>query len=95
MVLGLSLAGGSPDIHSWLHGSDHTPESDQAQSALAQPEDHLCAVVLFAAGVEYGAANVFTAPPLAVAPSPPARYSELFLAIPRYLLQPERGPPAV
>jgi len=82
LVFALGVFVASPALHAQLH---HAPSSSL---------DDGCAIVLFANGVSV---------PLAVnAPPPPSvewreqayvRSTEVFLDSPRYLLQPERGPP--
>ena len=81
LVFALGLLSASPELHSLLHDTDG---------------DDGCAVVLFANGV--------SAPLGAIAVTPPAPEwveqagvvaPEIFLTAPRYLRQPERGPPAV
>lgn len=82
VVLVLVAGAASPRLHRWLHLGD-TPHNDDQ-----------CAVVLFAAGIAPGvAASCVVAPPVmhpAVRePSP----EWVFVAQPRYLRCPERGPP--
>jgi hypothetical protein len=81
LVLALAVFAASPDLHGWLHVDNGAGDDE-------------CAVALFAGGV--------SAPPAAVAVSLSATewkvptyqsVDELFLASPRYLQQPERGPP--
>jgi len=82
LIFALGLFAASPALHEHLHDGVDATDQDQ------------CAVVLFASGVSV---------PLAVsAPLPPAvdwralssvPATELLLDSPRYLLQPERGPP--
>lgn len=82
LIFALGLFAASPILHQHLHhGADSAPDDG-------------CAIVLFAAGVSV---------PLAVtAPRPPPEVGqerrsavtiEVLLDSPRYLLQPERGPP--
>jgi hypothetical protein len=82
LVLALGVFAASPELHQWLHGHDGLTKDDS------------CAVVLFASGA--------SAPAAAIAvPLPPTEWqawshpsvTEIFLASPRYLHQPERGPP--
>lgn len=84
LVFALTVFAASPVAHDRLHDHDHP----------AQAEDR-CAVVLFADGV------VPMLDPLAVTPPAPiardfvaATAADIFLVSPRYLRQPERGPPA-
>jgi hypothetical protein len=82
LIFALGLFAVSPALHAQLHHKGDASSDDG------------CAVVLFAGGVSM---------PLAVnaAPPPSAEWSEqayvssteIFLDSPRYLLQPERGPP--
>lgn len=86
LVLALGMFAASPVLHDWLHGAD----------ADAAANDHGCAVVLFASGVSVPLGTIAIAPPSAEWREwvrPVAR--EIFLASPRYLRQPERGPPLV
>ena len=87
LVLALTIFAASPVAHEWLHVCD--------DHATAQTDDHTCAVVLFAAGVSLQLAPI-TVPvpdetPHAISP---ATAAEVGLVSPRYLRQPERGPPA-
>jgi hypothetical protein len=83
LVFALGLFSASPLLHQQLHhGADSAP-------------DDSCAIVLFANGVSVPLA--LTAPPPPSADWQefyPAVTTEIFLDSPRYLLQPERGPPA-
>lgn len=84
LVLALTVFAASPELHDWLHKGTDTGTDDA------------CAVVLFSGGVPV----VFDVP--AVVP-PAAEWTEavrpavaeIFVVSPRYLHQPERGPPAV
>jgi hypothetical protein len=83
LLMLLAAAAACPALHHWLHGED------------AHDSDDNCAVVLFANGITLAAAAV-----AAVAPRTswrefrPSAVEEIFLASPRYLRQPERGPPS-
>ena len=84
LVFALGVFSASPVLHDWLHAQHTTPASDA------------CAVVLFADGVALTLAVQIPPPPVAdwtEAHSPAS--IEIFLDSPRYLRQPERGPPAV
>jgi hypothetical protein len=82
LIFALGLFAASPSLHEQLHHKGDASSDDG------------CAVVLFAGGVSM---------PLVVTAAPPpsvewneqtyARSTEIFLDSPRYLLQPERGPP--
>jgi len=88
-VLFLTVLAVSPQLHLAFHGQHD-------DCAATNPSDEGCVVTLFAAGVT-GA----PAPLVVIAPAPtPVRAtfsprSEIFVSPPRYLLQPERGPPSV
>lgn len=83
LLLLLTVAAASPALHHWLHA--HGAEG---------PSDN-CAVVLFASGVTLAATAIAVAAPRpAWREQPRAAVVELFLSAPRYLRQPERGPPA-
>lgn len=84
LVFALGVFAASPVLHNWLHDVDATQVDDG------------CAVVLFASGVSVPLGAISIAPPAAewrefIRPTAP----EVFLVSPRYLRQPERGPPLV
>jgi hypothetical protein len=84
LVLALTVFAASPRLHGDLHCADHPPV------------DHRCAVELFAAGVTTACAPVAALPPTSAWHAQPAAVGEkIFLASPRYLRQPERGPPTL
>ncbi len=84
LVFALAVFAASPALHERLHAGPQAAADDG------------CAVALFASGVSL-------AVPVVALPPSPAQWSELpatvthefFLESPRYLLQPERGPPLV
>jgi hypothetical protein len=84
LIFALGLFAASPVLHSQLHAGGHATFDDG------------CAVTLFANGVS-------VALPLQALPPPSDQWGELpdavsldvILDSPRYLLQPERGPPVV
>jgi len=83
LVLALTIFAASPQAHHWLH-------VDNAIGA-----DDGCAVVLFANGVSLPLGPLHVLPPReASAPAAAAVAAEVLLVSPRYLRQPERGPPA-
>lgn len=82
LVFALGVFAASPALHEWLHSHDAPPANDS------------CAIVLFANGVSTPLGMLVLTPPAAVwgeSVRPIAR--EIFLASPRYLRLPERGPP--
>lgn len=82
LLLLLAVSAASPSLHHWLHGDGSDDASDN------------CAVVLFATGVTLAAAALaVTAPRLAWRETAVRFAAPLFLTSPRYLRQPERGPP--
>ena len=82
LVFALGLFAASPELHGKLHASD-------------QAADDGCAVVLFAGGVVLLAAAAALSPRLRLWPETVRTVAvELFVDSPRYLLRPERGPPA-
>jgi hypothetical protein len=82
LLLLLTASAASPALHHWLHGDTVDDATDN------------CAVVLFTAGVTLAAAAVAVAAPRLVWNDRRVRaIEEIFLASPRYLRQPERGPP--
>jgi hypothetical protein len=83
LVFALTIFAASPVAHQWLH-------VDNAIQA-----DHDCAVVLFASGVSLPVGPVHVCPPTELANAvSPTTAAHVFLVTPRYLRQPERGPPA-
>lgn len=80
LVLGIYAAG--PALHKQLHAGPHATAHD------------VCVACLFASGV-VPSVPVVAVPPLAAEwPGRPGiTVREIFLDSPRYLLQPERGPP--
>jgi hypothetical protein len=87
-VLALTIFAASPVAHGFLHGND----AAHGQTVTGDA----CAVVMFASGV------ALTIGPIAVAPSTtvsqrvsPITSADIFLLSPRYLRQPERGPPVI
>ncbi|MBL9209332.1 MAG: hypothetical protein JNL92_02640 [Opitutaceae bacterium] len=90
MVFALTIFAASPEAHGYLHAHQDCPSHDHATS---EP-DHSCAVVLFASGVSLPVGPLFVTPPTTVpAGISPVTAAEVFLVSPRYLRQPERGPP--
>ncbi len=83
LVLLLTLAAASPKLHEELHADHAVPHADA------------CAVVLFAAGVTAALATALvSAPRLCARELVGGEAPEIFLVAPRYLWQPERGPPS-
>jgi hypothetical protein len=84
LVFALTLLAVSPVAHDLLHAQD-SPNADDR-----------CAVVLFAGGVDQPLGPIeVPLPPLAWAITAPESAEQIFLSSPRYLRQPERGPPAL
>jgi hypothetical protein len=82
LVFALGLFAASPVLHAQLHHNPHSSSDDG------------CAVVLFANGVSAPLGAIVAAPPSTEWNEHcPVRSTEIFLDSPRYLLQPERGPP--
>ncbi|MDB6126769.1 MAG: hypothetical protein JWM35_665 [Verrucomicrobia bacterium] len=82
LVLLLTALTASPELHHWFHGQDDAGADDG------------CAVVQFAQGVSVAVDQI------AVVSTPAVWHfahrlvsDEILLASPRYLHQPERGPP--
>jgi hypothetical protein len=83
-VLALTIFAASPSAHDLLHDDGHHHGVT----------DDACAVVMFASGVSVPVAPVSITPPLAVVQRlSPVRALRILLVSPRYLRQPERGPP--
>ena len=84
LVLALTVFAASPVAHDWLHQND-----DRNQESG-------CAVVLFAGGVSLPLETPAVQPPaVATGSVTPATAAEVYLVTPRYLRQPERGPPSL
>ena len=82
LVVALAIFAASPRLHDWLH----------SQAGLVGSDG--CAVVLFASGVSMPLGAIVALPPaLAWHDTPAAIAEEIFVTSPRYLRQPERGPP--
>ena len=84
LVFGLGLFAASPILHQQLH---HNADSSA---------DDGCAIVLFAGGVSLSLGAIAVPPPATEWCEPSRSVAEeIFLASPRYLRQPERGPPGL
>ncbi len=82
LLLLLTVSAASPALHHWLHTDGVTDAADN------------CAVVLFASGITLAATTVALAARTVVwRERDRLAFAEIFLASPRYLRQPERGPP--
>ena len=85
LVLALSIFAASPVAHELLHtdDTDHSPVAEDG-----------CAVDMFASGVALPVGPLAIIPPTAVSPGrSPVTAADVLLVSPRYLRQPERGPP--
>lgn len=97
LVLALTIFAASPAAHEWLHaassGCSHA--HGHAHGAGGDTGDDAgCAVVLFASGVDLPVEPAAALPPRLVAQGvAPVTAAEPWLVSPRYLRQPERGPP--
>jgi len=82
VVIALAVFAASPELHHKLHVADNDAGADA------------CAVVLFAAGVSAAvAAIVVAAPTVAFSETAGLTPIRVYVASPRYLRRPERGPP--
>ena len=82
LLLLLTVSTASPALHHWLHGGSAVDADDN------------CAVVLFASGLTLAVGALVVAAPRVVWSDRRVRIvEEILLASPRYLRQPERGPP--
>lgn len=89
LVFALTILAASPVAHQLLH--DDPADHDHAGTV---PGDDACAVVLFAGGVSLPVGPVAVIPPTRVPQGvSPVTAAEFYLVSPRYLRQPERGPP--
>ena len=100
LVLALTIVAASPSAHAWFHEAEqahtcpHHPPADP-KPAPAEAAGHDCAVVLFASGVDLDVGPLALFPPATVAGAvSPVTAAAPDLVAPRYLRQPERGPPA-
>lgn len=88
LVFALTIFAASPVAHGLLHDDGHDHHHDQAST------DDTCAVVLFAGGVSLPVGPLAITPPTIVPQGvSPVTAADVFLVSPRYLRQPERGPP--
>lgn len=84
LVIALGVCSASPELHEKLHAG-----------TTGHGEDH-CAVALFSAGVSLGVGLLTVAPPQTkFSPVRADSVEQAFLISPRYLRQPERGPPGL
>jgi hypothetical protein len=109
MVMLLSLAAVSPELHDWLHGwhvgkADACPHHHHPGATAQHGSDdsdrsdpaHDCAVTLFSHGVVQHAAFAVAQPCEGILRAVNYRaFEQLALAQPRYLHLPPQAPPAV
>ena len=95
LVLALTFFAASPAAHKWLHAAAHDDHTCAKHPAPAPVDsDHACAVVLFANGVDTPVEPLALSAPVPIAEGLFRIAAEdIFLVSPRYLRQPERGPP--
>jgi hypothetical protein len=94
LVLALTLLGASPAAHAWLHRGEQRHVCHQHTKPVPPTAEHDCAVVLFAGTVDVPVGPVALTPPVDVSAGvSPVTAADFFLVSPRYLRQPERGPP--
>ncbi len=92
LVLALTVFAASPLAHDWLHQADDHGHAHRHHDG--EDSDDACAVVLFAGGVDLPVGPIALTPPGAlVGGISPVTAAEVFLVSPRWLRQPERGPP--
>ena len=85
LVVALTVLAASPAAHAYLHDDDHDLSAG----------DPGCAVVMFATGASLPVGPIAIVPPTTVTEGiSPVTAAEVFLVLPRYLRQPERGPPS-
>lgn len=99
-VFALTLFAASPAAHEWLHAPEqshecpHHGETKPTPTPLTSTPEHDCAVVLFAGGVDLPVGPIALLPPRIIPHGvSPVTAAEFYLVSPRYLRQPERGPP--
>ena len=94
LVLALAIFAASPAAHTWLHASA-APCSGHSLADVPDAAEDDCAIVLFASGVALPIGPA-TLPPPVLTPRgvSPITAAEIDLVSPRYLRQPERGPPS-
>lgn len=97
LVLVLTLLAASPSAHAWLHAA---PEACAGHAHAPAPEEHDadqgCAVVMMTSGVELPLEPLSPLPPRLIAGSDlRVTAAAPDLRHPRYLRQPERGPPGL
>lgn len=100
LVFALTIFAASPVAHEWLHAVEKKHVCSEHPAPTTPPArtnaDHDCAVVLFASGVELPVGPAALTPPcVLVRGVSPVTAAEFYLVSPRYLRQPERGPPAL
>ncbi len=82
LVFALTILAASPSAHDLLHKQDTARGDDR------------CAVVMFAGGVSLPFGPIEVVQPTVEWRAPAAAHvEEIFVSSPRYLRQPERGPP--
>jgi hypothetical protein len=93
LVLALTIFAASPAAHAALHEGDHHHHHHHHDDDGAAPEE-ACAVELFANGVALAVGPAAPLPPRAlIGGVTSVTAAEIFLVSPRWLRQPERGPP--
>ena len=94
LVMALTLFAASPLAHDWLHAGEKQHTCRDHPAPAPAPEEHDCAVVLFASTADVPVGPLALVPPRVIAGAlSPVTAAEFFLISPRYLRQPERGPP--
>jgi hypothetical protein len=96
VVLALAVLAVSPDAHAWLHAHEHGDRPHASDTSSDAAHNDGCAVTLFAHGVT-AALDMprLPAPQENWGRMPAVIQRTLYLSVPRYLRQPERGPPVV
>ena len=96
LVLTLTVLSASPAAHAWLHEINNPHDCPGHAKSTPPPsaDEHDCAVVMFAGGVDAPMVPALIPPRNVVQSVSPVTAAEFYLVSPRYLRQPERGPPA-